>query len=73
MNTVKRGRYVAVGTLMLVFLGTIYAWSYFKAALGDIFLMWNKKQLSLTFTIMMILFALGGLLGGKLTKTSRHR
>lgn len=73
MNTVKRGRYVAVGTLMLVFLGTIYAWSYFKAALGDIFPMWNQKQLSLTFTIMMILFALGGLLGGKLTKTIRHR
>ena len=73
MNSNNRAKYVVTGTLMLVFLGTIYAWSYFKAALGDIFPMWNQKQLSLTFTIMMILFALGGLLGGKLTKTIRHR
>ena len=57
---------------MMLLLGSIYAWSYFKTALGAIFPMWNQKQLSLTFTIMMILFAAGGLLGGKLSKTIRH-
>lgn len=69
----KRGQYVVAGTLMLLFLGAIYAWSYFKQALSVEFPMWNQKQLSLTFTIMMILFALGGLLGGKLSKTIRHK
>lgn len=73
MKAAKRTHFVVVGTIMLLFLGTIYAWSYFKTALNQVFPMWNAKQLSLTFTIMMILFAMGGLLGGKLTKTIRHR
>ena len=73
MTTVKRSKYVVIGTLMLIFLGTIYAWSYFKAAISLEFPMWNEKQLSLTFTIMMICFALGVLAGGKLSKTISRR
>lgn len=69
----KRGHFVLAGTAMLLFLGTIYAWSYFKAALSDVYPMWNAKQLSFNFSVMMILFALGGLAGGKLTKTVPHR
>ena len=69
----KRTTYVVAGTLMMLFLGAIYAWSYFKTAIAQLFPMWNEKQLSLTFTIMMILFAAGGLLGGKLTQRFRHR
>ena len=72
MKQKSRFPYLWVGTLMMLLLGSIYAWSYFKTALGAIFPMWNQKQLSLTFTIMMILFAAGGLLGGKLSKTIRH-
>lgn len=72
MKQKSRVPYLWVGTLMMMLLGSIYAWSYFKTALGAIFPMWNQKQLSLTFTIMMILFAAGGLLGGKLSKTIRH-
>lgn len=70
---VKRTKYVVIGTLMMIFLGTIYAWSYFKAAIQVEFPQWNQKQLSLNFTIMMILFALGGLLGGQLSKTISRR
>ena len=73
MGSLRRTKFVVAGTLMLIFLGSIYAWSYFKAALNDLFPLWNQKQLSLTFTIMMIMFATGGLLGGKLTRTIRHR
>ena len=62
MKQKSRFPYLWVGTLMMLLLGSIYAWSYFKTALGAIFPMWNQKQLSLTFTIMMILFAAGGLL-----------
>lgn len=72
-NALRRTHFVVSGTIMMLFLGTIYAWSYFKAALGDIFPMWNAKQLSFNFSIMMILFAMGGLIGGKLTKTIPHR
>ena len=73
MNTPKRVKYVVAGTCMLIFLGCIYAWSYFKSAISLEFPMWNQKQLSLTFTIMMIMFALGGLSGGKLTQRFPHR
>ncbi len=72
-STIKRSHFVLVGTMMMLFLGTIYAWSFFKAALNDVFPMWNDKQLSFTFSIMMIMFALGGLTGGKLTKAIPHR
>lgn len=73
MKPVKRTKYVVIGTLMMVFLGTIYAWSYFKTAINLEFPQWDQKQLSLNFTIMMILFALGGLLGGQLSKTVSRR
>lgn len=72
MKRTTRFQYVIAGTMMMLFLGAIYAWSYFKTALSAEFPMWNQKQLSLTFTIMMILFAGGGLLGGKLSKTIKH-
>ncbi len=57
----NRGVLVVIGAIMLLFLGAIYAWSYFKVSLGGEFPDWNQKQLSLTFTIMMIAFAMGGL------------
>lgn len=69
MKELKREKYVVAGTLMLIFLGSIYAWSYFKSSLQGIFIVWSEKQLSLNFTIMMICFALGGLAGGQLTKS----
>ena len=73
MKNLNRGKFVVIGTLMLIFLGSIYAWSYFKTAIGAVFPIWDQKQLSLTFTIMMICFALGGLLGGQLSKTLSRR
>ena len=70
---VKRGKFVVIGTTMLIFLGVLYAWSFFKTAISSVFPMWDQKQLSLNFTIMMICFSLGSLLGGKLSaKVSRR-
>lgn len=70
---VKRGKFVVIGTTMLIFLGVLYAWSFFKTAISAVFPMWDQKQLSLNFTIMMICFSLGSLLGGKLSaKVSRR-
>lgn len=68
-----RARYAVIGTLMHICFGGMYAWSYYKASIGSEFPIWNEKQLSLTFTIMMIAFSLGCLAGGRLAGRVRQR
>jgi len=58
---------IIVGTLLLLFLGLIYAWSIFVAPLENEF-GWLRSQTSLTFTICMSCFCLGGIAGGFVTK-----
>ena len=52
------------GIVLMLFLGAMYAWSYFKVALGQVYPMWSQTQITLNFTIMMSCFCLGGLLAG---------
>ncbi len=54
----------SVGTLLMLVLGSMYAWSYFKVALGNAYPTWSQTQITLNFTIMMISFCLGSLLAG---------
>ena len=68
MNTNKRWLYLGTATLTLLFLGLIYAWSIFRTPFGELFPDWSISQLSLTFTISMIFFCLGGFAGGLMSK-----
>lgn len=62
-----RWLYLIVGTIALLFVGIIYAWSILKAPLAAEF-GWTPAQLSLNFTITMTFFCIGGFLGGIIRK-----
>jgi OFA family oxalate/formate antiporter-like MFS transporter len=69
--TGKRWIYLAVGTVMMVILGLVYAWSVFVAPLEKDF-GWDRAQTSFTFTVCMSFFIIGlivsGLLSAKMSK-----
>lgn len=62
----NRWTYAVVGVIVLILAGLVYAWSVFSSPIAAYFSEWTKAQLSLTFTICMGFFCLGGLAGGML-------
>ena len=63
-----RWLYAAVGLVVLLFAGFVYGWSVFAAPIGADFPQWSAAELSLTFTICMAFFCLGGFAAGNLSK-----
>ncbi len=62
----KRYLYLALGAVMLILLGLLYAWSIFKKPLTEVFASLNDFELSMTFTLSMIFLCLGGFFSGRL-------
>ena len=73
-SKVERTRWlrVAVGTVMMLCLGTLYAWSIFRAPFGALYPSWTTADLSMNFTISMVCYSAGGFLGGKLSKKTSN-
>ena len=67
MRSASRWIYVAVGCVVLLFSGLVYAWSVLSGPIAAEFPLWTTAQLSLTFTIVMSFFCLGGLTCGALS------
>lgn len=61
-----RWAYLVLGVALLLCLGLIYAWSVFRAPLEAEF-GWSKAQSSVTFSVSMMMFCLGGLASGIIT------
>jgi OFA family oxalate/formate antiporter-like MFS transporter len=68
MNYLNRWVYAVIGIVILLFAGLIYAWTVLQAPIALMFPDWTKGQISLTFTITMFCFCIGGLVGGMMQK-----
>lgn len=62
-----RRRYLAVGSLGMLFSGIIYAWSILKAPMMEAF-GWTASQMAVNYTLTMCFFCLGSLLTGLLLR-----
>ena len=66
-NGTARYLYLAVGTVILLFIGMIYGWSIYLRSFNEIFPLWTVSGLSITFSISLSCFYTGGFMGGRLS------
>ena len=64
----RRFSYALVGVVLMLFAGFVYAWSVLSAPIAAEFPGWSNAQLSLTFTLCMAFFCLGGMAAGLLAQ-----
>lgn len=73
-QNVLRVRWVIVllGTLMMLPLGALNAWSIYRNSFSALYASWTPSDLSLNFTISMTCYCIGGFLGGKLSRRTSN-
>lgn len=59
---------IVAGEATYLFMGAMYVWSVIRIELTKHFPSFTASQMSMTFTLMMICFCLGGFFGGRLTE-----
>lgn len=72
VNKTERWLRLALGALVLLFSGIIYAWAILKGPFSVEF-GWNPAQLSLNYTLTIVFFCIGGFIAGLLTKSTTPR
>ncbi len=65
MSTTSRLRYPICGFVLNMILGVMYAWSIFVLPLENTF-GWKRAETSFTFTLIIVCFSIGTILGGTL-------
>ena len=73
MKKTNRWIFAIAGVLVLLFAGLIYAWSVLSSPISAEFSQWSKGSLSLTFTMAMSFFCIGGLIAGLLAGKVKER
>lgn len=73
MKQLNRWVYAGIGILVMLFAGLVYAWTVLQAPIAVMFPQWTKGQLSLTFTITMVCFCLGGFGAGMMQRKVQPR
>lgn len=68
----KRWIYLIMGMAMMLFLGLIYAWSVFRTPLEAEF-GWTKSQMSVTFSISIMMFCIGCIVSGQIMTRRGHK
>lgn len=68
MKTGNRWKYVIIGVIVLLLAGLVYTWTVMSKTIGAEHSDWSAAQLSLTFTLVMAFFCIGGLVAGILSK-----
>jgi len=71
-NTNRTARLIS-GVVMLLCIGLLYGWSIFRDPLTAVFPEWTPTRISMTFTLSMIFYCVGGFVSGKLTASVAHR
>lgn len=73
MKQTNRWIYALIGLIVLLFDGMVYAWSVLSMPIAQEYPDWTKAQMSITFTIVMILFCVGCMVGGLLAPKTGAR
>lgn len=73
MNKTNRWIYAIAGVIVLLFAGLIYAWSVLSSPIAAEFSDWSKGAMSLTFTLAMSFFCIGGLVSGLMAGKVKER
>lgn len=60
-----------IGLVLMLVLGAMYAWGYFKVALCANYPEWSQTQVSLNFTILMSAFCVAGVVAGNMKKVKK--